>query len=138
MTGLTLGLDLVVKAFTDQEAIELNMRAAWLVFLAYNIFDTIQIMGSSVMRAALKMGWGTIFNFIGYFICGLPLSWYCAFKLEMGIAGIWIGPTFAAAFLSITYNMMIASVDWRELINTIEERTRQENEMKEKLKSDQV
>ena len=110
------------------------MRAAWIVFLAYNLFDTVQIMGSSMMRAALKMGYGSIFNFIGYFICGMPISWYCAFRMEMSIKGIWVGPTFAVAFLSLAYNLMIASIDWRELIYEIEERTRIENEVKEKLK----
>ena len=41
LTSLSLGLDLVVKAFTDQEEIAVNMRSAWIVFLAYNLFDTI-------------------------------------------------------------------------------------------------
>ena len=71
-------MDLVIKAFTDQEEIEANMRAAWIVFLAYNLFDTVQIMGGAMMRAALKMGWGTIFNFIGYFIVGLICKTICS------------------------------------------------------------
>ena len=61
------------------------MRTAWLFFLAYNLFDTVQIMGSSVMKGALKMGWGSIFNFLGYFVLGMPIAYYYAFNKGVGI-----------------------------------------------------
>ena len=85
------------------------------------------------MRGALKMGWGSIFNFIGYFVFGLPIAWYLAFEKDLSLKGIWFGPVFAVAFLTVTYNIVIATIDWRALIDTIEERTRKENELKAQL-----
>ena len=136
--ALHLGMEIVIKAFTDQEAVTVLMRSAWFYLLAYTFFDTLQIMGSSVMRGALKMGWASIFNFVGYFIFGLPIAWYFGFKQDMSISGIWLGPTFACFFLTICYNIVIVSIDWKELIRTIEERTRLENEIREKLKAERL
>ena len=75
-------------------------------------------------------------NFIGYFVCGIPISKFLAFNYEMGIRGIWIGPSFAVAFLTLTYNLIIAKIDWKQLIEAIEERTRIENETKERLEKE--
>ena len=69
-------------------------------------------MGGSVVRSTLNQGKGTLFNFIAYFVCGIPISLYFAFNKDMGITGIWIGPSFAVAFLTITYNVIIANIDW--------------------------
>ena len=75
-------------------------------------------------------------NFIGYFVCGIPISQFLAVNSGMGIRGIWIGPSFAVAFLTLTYNLIIAKIDWKQLIEAIEERTRIENETKERLEKE--
>ena len=134
---LHFGQETIIKAFTDQVVIAESIKAAWVIFIAFNVFDTVQIMGSGVMRCALLMGWGSIFNFIAYFILGIPVTYYAAFTKDMGIRGIWIGPTCSGAFLTVCYNIMIKRINWKELIETIAERTRVENEMKERLKKEQ-
>ena len=109
------------------------MQLAWPILLVYTFFDTLQIMGGQVMRSTLNQAKGTLLNFVGYFLFGIPISIYCAFTAEMGVKGIWVGPAFAVAFLTLTYNVYISKMNWQALIDTIEDRTRIENEQKEKI-----
>ena len=81
----------------------------------------------------MNMGIGSILSFTGYFALGIPLAWYFAFHQGWGITGIWIGPAFACVWLFILYNVVIARIDLRALVNTIEERTRTEKELKMKM-----
>ena len=90
-------------------------------------------MGGSVVRSTLNQGKGTLFNFIAYFVCGIPISFYLAFNKDMGITGIWIGPAFAVAFLTLSYNLVIVRIKWVELIQTIQDRSAKEKEAKAKL-----
>ena len=126
----------MIGIFTHQEAIAVIMRAAWPWLLVYTFFDTLQVMGSTVVRCTLNQGKGTVLNFIAYFICGIPISLYFAFKQDKGVSGIWLGPSFAVAFLTLTYNVIIKNVNMKQLIQDIQERTRLENEAKEKLEKE--
>jgi len=39
-----------------------------------------------------------------------------AFRLEFGIAGIWVGPTVACAFNTVSYLVIYERIDWVSLI----------------------
>jgi len=81
------------------------------------------------------MGIGSVINVTGYFILGLPIGWFFAFHEGKGVQGIWYGPTFACIWILVFYNIVIARIDWRALINSIDERTRKELALKERLNS---
>ena len=85
------------------------------------------------MRSTLNQKEGTGLNFIGYFLFGIPISIFFAFKGGLGVKGIWVGPAFAVTFLTLTYNLFISKINWKSLVDTLEERTRIENEEREKL-----
>jgi len=51
----------------------------------------------------------------------------------MGTRGLWIGPTAACAFLTITYNILIACIDWPDLIKEIRERRDKEKEEQNRI-----
>jgi len=38
-----------------------------------------------------------------YFIIGIPATLVFVFKYDLGIKGIWMGPTLAVFFLTLTY-----------------------------------
>ena len=79
------------------------------------------------------MGIGAILNVTGYFMLGIPIGWFYAFHKDKGVQGIWYGPTFACIWLLVFYNIVIARIDWRVLINEIDERTRKDLEVKARL-----
>ena len=51
----------------------------------------------------------------------------------MGTRGLWIGPTAACALLTITYNILIACINWPELIMEIRERRDNEKEEQNRI-----
>jgi len=47
-----------------------------------------------------KVTWVTA---IDYWVVGIPISCYAMFKLNMGLQGLWLGPTAAVALNTIIY-----------------------------------
>jgi MATE family multidrug resistance protein len=45
---------------------------------------------------------------ITYWLFGIPLSYYCMFKLEMGIEGLWFGPSLAVLLNYCVYEFAIS------------------------------
>ena len=45
---------------------------------------------------------------ISYWVYGIPLSYYCMHKLDMGIEGLWFGPSLAVFLNYIIYERAIA------------------------------
>ena len=68
-----------------------------------------------------------------YFVLGIPLSWYLSLHLDMGIPGLWYGPTLACFYLTLSYNIYIGCIDWDKLFVEIEERRVTENEERDRL-----
>ena len=99
-------------------------------------FDTTQAVAASVVKACGKQGIAALATSTSYFLCGIPLSYYCAFKTDFGIQGIWFGPTFAVAFMTFLYNSIIGCIDWPTLIAQIVKRRADEKERIDKLKAE--
>ena len=51
--ALHLGMEIVIKAFTDQEAVTVLMQSAWFYLLAYTFFDTLLVYTTLRLSAAL-------------------------------------------------------------------------------------
>ena len=49
----------------------------------------------------------------------------------MELGGIWFGYAHAQVFLAISFNIIIARVNWTKLVATIQERSRQEKKQRE-------
>lgn len=46
------------------------------------------------------------YNFVAYFIIGLPVGYILALPLGVGVEGLWIGMTFGLVFVS-TVNILL-------------------------------
>lgn len=53
---------------------------------------------------------------------GIPVSLLCVFVWDLGILGLWIGPTCAVLFNTGCYVFLIKMIDWQQLIESVEER----------------
>ena len=60
---------------------------------AFQIFDGIQVVGGGVLRGMGRTRPAALFNLVGYYVLGLPVAWWLAFRRGMGVAGIWWGLT---------------------------------------------
>lgn len=90
----------------DQEVIEL---AVYLLALAaiFQVPDTIQVNSAGLLRGIKDVKIPTYIVAIAYWILGIPLGTFLAFKLERGAEGIWIGLilglTFSSIFLTLRF-----------------------------------
>jgi MATE family multidrug resistance protein len=80
------------------------------------MFDTTQGVAASVLRASGNQKLGAVITFIAYWCLAIPLTLKMAFRLEFGIAGIWVGPTVACAFNTVSYLVIYERIDWVSLI----------------------
>ena len=127
------GREQIISAFTDQEPIVEIMRTCWPILIFWNWFDTYQVMGRAVMQQALKMIEASVLSFAGLFFLGIEVGYYLTFIEDMGIKGLWLGHTSYVVFLTIVYNIVISKIDFDELLIIIQDRTREEKEMQDRL-----
>ncbi|MFP6654233.1 MAG: MATE family efflux transporter [Myxococcota bacterium] len=58
---------------------------------AFQIADGVQVVGGGLMRGMGRPKAGAIANLIGFYGVGLPLGWFLAFPMGLGIIGVWWG-----------------------------------------------
>ena len=77
--------------YTDELAVVELAALILPIAAAFQIFDGLQVVGSGILRGmgrTLPAAW---FNLLAYYVLALPLAWWMAFELELGLAGIWWG-----------------------------------------------
>ena len=47
---------------------------------AFQIFDGIQVVGGGVLRGMGRTRPAALFNLVGYYVLGLPVAWWLAFR----------------------------------------------------------
>ena len=92
------------------------MHLAWPLFMVFVFFDTTQGIAQAAIRASGKQQVGTLITSIAYIAVGIPLAALLCFKYNMGIKGIWAGPTVAVAINTVCYLLIFARLDWDKLI----------------------
>jgi MATE family multidrug resistance protein len=58
---------------------------------AFQIFDGAQVVGCGVLRGMGRTRPAAWFNLVGYWILGIPIGAWLAFRADWGLAGIWWG-----------------------------------------------
>ena len=66
---------------------------AWPVFLVFIFFDSMQTVASGVISGLGLMGKVKLVTIVTYLAIGIPISLYLMFKVDLGIKGLWFGPT---------------------------------------------
>ncbi len=58
---------------------------------AFQLFDSLQAIGSGVLRGMGRPRPSAAFNFVGYFVVAMPLAYYLALHTEARLSGVWLG-----------------------------------------------
>lgn len=61
-----------------------------------------------------------------YYVIGIPLGIYLAFKLNMNLIGLWIGLTVALLFTSVIGGLIILWADWDHEVKKVAARLESE------------
>ncbi len=58
---------------------------------AFQLFDGVQVVGCGILRGMGRTQAAAWSNVVGYYVLALPIAWWLAFELRMGVAGVWWG-----------------------------------------------
>lgn len=85
--------------------------------IAINQFiDCFNILCAAILRGQGRQKIGSILSLASYYLIGIPLEFYFAFKLDLKIYGLWIGLALAVNFLSVTELIIVYKSKWMEII----------------------
>lgn len=77
---------------------------------AFQLFDGIQGVSFGVLRGAADVRVPALINVIGYYCLGLPLGYVLAFRMDMGVRGIWLGLSLALASIACLLLLRVRTV----------------------------
>ena len=89
------------------EDTEVIAIASQLIVLAglFQYADGLQAVGAAMLRGITDVKVPMMIAFVSYILIGLSVGLVCAFPLDMGAAGIWIGFIFALAIAAICFHI---------------------------------
>lgn len=98
-----------LPALFSKETIVIQIASGLLVIAAFfQLSDGIQVVGLGALRGVKDVKIPTLITLIAYWLIALPLSYLFAFKLHLGVKGIWygllLGLTTAAILLFLRFN----------------------------------
>ena len=91
--------------FTEDQ--EVMAIASQLIVLAglFQYADGLQAVGAAMLRGITDVKVPMVIAFVSYILIGLSVGLLCAFPLNMGAAGIWVGFIFALAIAAICFHI---------------------------------
>lgn len=118
------------RAYTSDEKV-IAMTAKILPIAAgVAFFDGIQTMQSGVIRALGKQLFGSIVNFLGYYIFSLPIGAGLAFGARWGGIGLWYGLLAGVIGAAVGYTVvLIFFTDWQKEAENAKRRVGRETEL---------
>ena len=108
---------------TDTEIVEKAQR----VFVIAAIFQVADSLNSSIQgifRGSGRQMLGAIYNFVGYFVIGIPLEYLLGVNLKFGVEGLWSGLSVGLYSVSLLCTKIALSSDWETLAKATRERLR--------------
>ncbi|MEM8953366.1 MAG: MATE family efflux transporter [Verrucomicrobiota bacterium] len=106
---------------TEPQALSLA-AGLLLVAAAFQLSDAMQIISAGSLRGLNDVRIPAWIAFISYWIVALPMGWFFAFPLAMGVKGMWWGITIGLTITAITLGQRI----WRMTGNRVPEFIRPE------------
>jgi multidrug resistance protein, MATE family len=82
---------LVMRAFTDDQAVIATGISLLLVAAVFQLFDGLQVVAAGILRGSGETRIAMVAALIGYWAIGLPVGYALCFAGDMGVQGLWIG-----------------------------------------------
>ena len=84
-----------------------------LISAMYQIPDALNACAQGI-RGSGRQGLSAKFNFVAFYIIGLPLGYVLGIQLGYGVVGLWLGMTVGLLFVAIGVIVIFRS-DWKKL-----------------------
>ena len=104
--------DEIISAFTNEEEMILQVMSVLPIFYVYNIVDMSYSFFVGVVRALGTQDRVAYVSVIGYWLLSIPAASICAFALDGGAFGLWLGYCFGFIILTFIVAILTAKEDW--------------------------
>ncbi|THH17466.1 hypothetical protein EW146_g3355 [Bondarzewia mesenterica] len=115
----------------DPDVITLVSSVLPLVALC-QVFYGLAGFSNGVLRAKGQQGLGAMLNISAYYIVGIPLGIFLAFKQSMGLKGLWVGLTVALCGCALILLWIVLKTDWEREEKKVRIRLEAEAEAEER------
>ena len=118
--ALMIGLRNYIPAlFTEDE--EVIAIASQLIIIAglFQYADGLQAVGAAMLRGITDVKVPMMIAFVAYIIVGLSVGLLCAFPLQMGAVGVWVGFICALALAAICFHIRFRRLMNKKINRTI-------------------
>jgi len=117
--------DYIPRMFTKDEDVIEMAASVFPIAAAFQIFDGIQATSGGVLRGCGRQVLGAAYNFVAYYIIGLPLASVFAFVLDFGLQGLWGGVAIALSLAAVTAVTIVLKTNWEKQVQDALERVAQ-------------
>ncbi|KAJ7145135.1 multidrug Oligosaccharidyl-lipid polysaccharide flippase [Mycena crocata] len=97
----------------------------------FQFFDGVATVTGGILRARGKQVIGALLNLSAYYIIGIPLGLILTFhpKIQMGLAGLWIGVAVALIYAASFGTWICVRTDWDKEVNKVRARLAKERRL---------
>ncbi|QMW32074.1 hypothetical protein G4B84_007505, partial [Aspergillus flavus NRRL3357] len=98
----------------DRSVIDLAVKVfPWAA--AFQVSDGLQAVNAGALRAVGKVNTAATINLMAYYVIAIPLCYLLAFKVDLGLSGLWISLALSLTMAGLSEFFIVASLDWQRL-----------------------
>ncbi len=86
-----LGRRVIPAAYGAGAEVIVRAAAVMPIVAAFELFDGVQVVGAGILRGMGRTRPAAVFNFVGYYVLGMPLALWLSGPGGFGLEGIWWG-----------------------------------------------
>lgn len=99
--GLLIGGRQIAMAFTEDAQVIQTVLLLFPVAAGFQLFDGVQVSVFGILRGAGDTTVPSVANIIGYWLVGLPLSYFLGIHLSQDPVMIWVGIAISLSIISV-------------------------------------
>lgn len=101
--------------FTTDMDVVAEAQLLFLVVALFQLPDSINASIQGIFRGSGRMAIGALWNFIAYYVVGLPLGYVLGVRFCLGVEGLWLGMTAGLCVICVGCLTIVNRSDWKQL-----------------------
>ncbi|KAL7548133.1 hypothetical protein ACHAWF_011428 [Thalassiosira exigua] len=101
--------------FTTDPDIVRKAKHLFLIAAAYQLPDAVNSANQEIFRGSGRQTLGAIWNFVAFYVIGIPCGYLIGIKLGFGVEGLWLGMTIGLYAISIGLLILVLRSNWGRL-----------------------
>ncbi|KAG1729548.1 mate-domain-containing protein [Suillus lakei] len=108
--------------FNDDPEVVTLVASILPLVAVFQVFDGTNAVAGGILRARGEQFTGALLSLSAYYVIGIPIGIWLAFKRDMGLAGLWVGLTLALVYCSAWGTYLCITADWQKEMKKVLDR----------------